>query len=372
MKYYIISGEASGDIHGSELILELKKYDKSAQIRFWGGDKMKSAGGKLIKHYKKISFMGFWEVFINLPKIINNLAFCKKDIKIFNPDVIIYIDYPGFNLRIAKWAKNNNYTNIYYISPQIWAWKESRIKIIKSCIDKMFVILPFEKEYYKVKHNYNVSYVKNSLIDKIKKFKELKKNDFFKKNKINYNTKIIALLPGSRKQEIKKMLPTFDKISRNYSKYLFVIAGVKEIDKKFYLKFIINKNVKLVFDQTYDILNNSFAAIVTSGTATLETALFGVPQIVCYKSNPISYFIAKKIINLKYISLVNIIMNKKVVEEIIQGDFNVNKISNEINKILDGKIRTNQIENYKKIEKKFTDEKHLANLGKDIVGFLKN
>ena len=236
----------------------------------------------------------------------------------------------------------------------------------------MFVILPFEKEYYKVKHNYNVSYVKNSLIDKIKKFKELNKNDFLKKNKINSNLKIIALLPGSRKQAIQKMLPPFDKISRNFSKYLFVIAGVKEIDRKFYLKYIKNINIKLVFDQTYDILNNSFAAIVTSGTATLETALFGVPQIVCYKSNPISYFIAKKIINLKYISLVNIIMNKKVVEEIIQGDFNVNKISIEMNKILKGEFRANQIENYLKIKKKFTDEKHLANLGKDIVGFLKN
>ena len=372
MKYYIIAGEASGDIHGSELILELKKYDKSANIRFWGGDKMKSAGGKLIKHYKKISFMGFWEVFINLPKIINNLAFCKKDIRKFNPNAIIYIDYPGFNLRIAKWAKKNNFTNIYYISPQIWAWKESRIKIIKSCIDKMFVILPFEKDYYKIKHNYNVSYVKNSLIDKIKKFKKLNKSNFLNKNKIKLNSKIIALLPGSRKQEIKKMLPTFSKISTNYSQYLFVIAGVKEIDKKFYLKYIKNKNIKLIFDQTYDILNNSVAAIVTSGTATLETALFGVPQIVCYKSNPLSYFIAKKIINLKYISLVNIIMNKKVVEEIIQGDFNINKISEEINKILDVNIRTNQIENYLKIQKKFTDNKYLGNLGKEIVGFLKN
>ncbi len=371
MKYYLISGEASGDIHGSKLMEDIKIYDNKADFRYWGGDQMKSQGGKLVKHFKNHSFMGFWEVLKNILSIIKNLKFCKKDIKLFNPDLIIYIDYPGFNLKIAKWAKKNNFKNIFYISPQIWAWKENRIKSIKRDIDKMFVILPFEKEYYKNIHNYEVTYTGNPLVKIINDELKLKSSKFLLKHDINNKNKIIALLPGSRKQEISMMLPTLIKVSRKFLKYKFLIAGAPGISENFYKKIIGDHNIKIIFNETYEILKISQAAIVTSGTATLETALFNIPQIVCYKSSLISYLIAKKIIKLKYISLVNLIMNKKIVNEIIQNKFTTEIIANELKSILNGKTRKKQLYNYSKLKKKLSDYEDIESIGKKIVSFLK-
>ena len=312
MKYYIIAGEASGDLHGSNLITELKKLDTDADFQGWGGDKMQSAGVNLGKHYRDLAFMGFTEVVKNLPTIFKNLQFCKQDILNYQPDVLILIDYPGFNLRIAKWAKQNNFFVIYYISPQVWAWKESRVKDIKKYIDKMLVILPFEKEFYK-KWDYDVVYVGHPLVEVVESFKL--KNESESESQ---SSNIIALLPGSRKQEIQRKLPVMLQTAAHFPEYNFVVAKAPGIEENFYNTFLSShKNVTTVVNQTYSLLSKAKAALVTSGTATLETALFGVPEIVCYKGSSISYYIAKKLIKLKYISLVNLIMNKEVVKELI-------------------------------------------------------
>ena len=333
MKYYIIAGEASGDLHGSNLIKELIKLDSSADFRVWGGDKMQHAGSKLVKHYRDLAFMGFAEVIKNLPTIFKNLKFCKQDIIQYQPDILILIDYPGFNLRIAKWAKQQGLKVIYYISPQVWAWKESRVKDIKKYVDKMLVILPFEKAFYK-KWNYEVDYVGHPLVKVIEKYKLQTTNynlDSYRKQ----TTNIIALLPGSRKQEIQKKLPVMLEVAKNFPDYHFVIAKAPGIDEAFYQDFLSPyKNVSSVIDQTYSLLSSAKAALVTSGTATLETALFGVPEIVCYKGGVVSYQIAKRLIKLKYISLVNLIMNKEVVKELIQDKFTVKNLQHELNELL--------------------------------------
>ena len=371
MKYYLISGEASGDLHGSKLMEDIKLYDKLAEFRYWGGDKMKSQGGTRVKHYKNHSFMGFWEVFKNIYTILKNIRFCKKDILIFNPDVIIYIDYPGFNLKIAKWAKNNNFKNIFYISPQIWAWKENRINSIKRDIDQMYVILPFEEDYYFKKHNHKVTYTGHPLTEIINAENKINSADFLKSNNISSNIKIIALLPGSRKQEIIKMLPLFVKVAQIFSDYKFIIAGSPGIDSEFYDKFIKKSNVKIIIGNTYKILKISKAAIVTSGTATLETALFNIPQIVCYKSSTLSYLIAKRIIKLKYISLVNLIMDENIVKEIIQHKFIIKNVAYELNKVLNGEFRQKQLSSYKRLNHKLNEFKIKDSLGKKITDFLK-
>ena len=332
MKYYLIAGEASGDIYGSQLIEEIQILDPNSEIRFWGGDLMRSKSDNLVKHYKETSVMGFFEVLKHLFKILKNINYCKNDILKFKPDKIIYIDYPGFNLRICKWAKEKGFTNHYYISPQIWAWKEKRINSIKKNIDHMHVILPFEKNYYKNKHEFDVHYSGHPLVNYINKFKS--DNDFFDKNSIDKSQPIIALLPGSRLQEIKKVLPVFLSIVNIFKSYQFVIGGVETIDKEKYDELTKNKNVKVIFNQTYNLLANANAAIVTSGTASLEAAVFRVPQVVCYKTSAISYFIGKMLVNIKYISLVNLILNNKVVDELVQGDLNSNNLKNSINKIL--------------------------------------
>ena len=327
MKYYIIAGEASGDLHGSNLIKEIQKLDSSANIRAWGGDKMKATGAKLVKHYKDLAFMGFAEVIKNLPAIFKNIKFCKNDISEFQPDVIIFVDYPGFNLRISNWAKQHNFKTVFYISPQVWAWKESRVKNIKKSIDKMLVILPFEKQFYE-KWNYEVEYVGHPLVEVIENFK---KNH----TGIKVSEKTIAILPGSRKQEIKAKLPVMLGATKNFPGYQFIIAKAPSIDDEFYEEFIKEyENVKTVTDGTYSLLMSSAAALVTSGTATLETALFGVPEIVCYRASNISYQIAKRLVKLKYICLVNLIMNKEVVKELIQNDLTPEKITSELKKIL--------------------------------------
>ncbi|HEY5371620.1 MAG TPA: lipid-A-disaccharide synthase [Hanamia sp.] len=327
MKYYIIAGEASGDLHGSNLIKELKQLDSRADIRCWGGDKMQATGATLVKHYKELAFMGFIEVVKNLPAILKNIQFCKSNISSFNPDIIIFIDYPGFNLRIAKWARENHFKTVFYISPQVWAWKESRVKSIKRDIDKMIVILPFEKEFYK-KWNYEVEYVGHPLVEEIENFK---KNH----PEIKRSEKTIALLPGSRKQEIKAKLPVMLSATKNFPDYLFFIAKAPSIEDEFYDSFIKEyANVKMIANDTYSLLMKSGAALVTSGTATLETALFGVPEVVCYKAGNMSYQIAKRLVKLKFICLVNLIMNREVVKELIQHDLTPEKITIELNKIL--------------------------------------
>ena len=319
MKYYIISGEASGDLHGSKLIEALKKKDIRAQIRCWGGDLMQNSGGKLVKHYKELAFMGFWEVITNLKTILSNIKFCKKDILAFSPDVIIYIDYPGFNLRISKWAKKKGFKNHFYISPQVWAWKENRVHQMKRDLDEVYVILPFEKEFFEEKHQFSVKYVGHPLLDRILQLK--KSTGFLTKNQLSETKPLIALLPGSRLQEIKKILPNYLTVTKFFPKYEFVIAGAPGISPHEYAHFLKDEEVKLIYNQTHDLLMHSKAALVSSGTATLETALFNVPQVVCYRSSFISYHIAKRLVKLKFISLVNLILNREVVKELIQNSF---------------------------------------------------
>lgn len=352
MKYYIIAGEASGDLHGSNLIKAIKVKDPGADIRCWGGDMMKAAGGTLVKHYKEMAFMGFLEVVANINRIFKNIAFCKQDILRFKPDVLVFIDYSGFNLRIASWAKAHQISTHYYISPQIWASREGRIKNIKRDIDAMHVILPFEKEFYENKHRYPVNFVGHPLIDAIGEVKRGEHKTFREQNQLDTQKPIIALLPGSRKQEVQKMLTLMLSVTASFPDYQFVIAGAPSLDREFYLPFLRSFPVELVFDQTYDLLSISHAALVTSGTATLETALFKVPQVVCYRANWISYQIAKRIITLKYISLVNLIMDQEVVRELIQDELNLKNLKKELSKILEGTERERQLEAYNELEKK--------------------
>jgi lipid-A-disaccharide synthase len=351
MNYYIIAGEASGDLHGSNLMKELYQKDDTANIRFWGGDLMQKTGGTLVKHYRELAFMGFAEVVMNLKTILNNIKFCKSDIEKFNPDVIIFIDYPGFNMRIAKWAKIKGIKTHYYIAPQIWAWKENRIKEIQRDFDKLSVILPFEKDFFEKKHNFPVEFVGHPLIDAIHN-KTTADVDTFRKEYNLDEKPIIAILPGSRKQEISKMLSVMLSVVDDFPEYQFVIAGAPSQEFSFYEQFLNGKNIKFVSNKTYDLLSNSFAALVTSGTATLETALFKVPEVVCYKGGWISYQIAKRIITLKYISLVNLIMDEEVVTELIQDECNTKSIKTELNKLLDANHRAKLLQKYDELEQK--------------------
>jgi len=360
MKYYIIAGEASGDLHGSNLIKELQKLDHAASIRCWGGDKMQEAGGELVKHYRDLAFMGFTEVLMNLRTILRNLKFCKEDILQFKPDTLILIDYPGFNLRIAKWAKQQGLKVIFYISPQVWAWKENRVKMMKQCIDKMLVILPFEKSYFKEKWNWDVEYVGHPLVEVVERHKVVFASEARQqgtRNKIS-DKPIIALLPGSRKQEIVKKLPVMLEVSKHFADHQFVVAQAPSVDDSFYKLFTQRfPNVSIAKDKTYDILMQSDAALVTSGTATLETALFGVPEVVCYRGSPISYQIAKRVIKVKFISLVNLIMNRLVVKELIQDELTVDNLKGELNQLLTNKERIATL------EKDYAELKNLLSQG---------
>ena len=352
MKYYIIAGEASGDLHGSNLMKALLKKDINAEFRFWGGDLMQNVSNTLVKHYKDLAFMGFLEVILNLRTIVKNLSFCKQDIATYNPDVLIFIDYPGFNLRIAKWAKQNKIKTHYYISPQIWAWKENRIKAIKRDVDKMYVILPFEKEFYEEKHNYPIEFVGHPLIDAIVDRNQIDEYDFRAQHELNEKP-IITLLPGSRKQEIRKMLSVMLSVVNDFPDFQFIIAGAPSQDFSFYKQYINNTNVHFISNETYDLLSVSTAALVTSGTATLETALFKVPEVVCYKSSWLSYQIGKRLVkHIKYISLVNLIMDAEVVTELIQNKFNTKNLKQELSLILDEYERTKFFVNYYNLEKK--------------------
>ena len=371
MKYYIIAGEASGDLHAANLMKAIVAEDPQADFRFWGGDLMQKVGGTLVKHYRDLAFMGFLEVLMNLRTITKNLAFCKKDITQFAPDVIIYIDYPGFNMRIAKWARQEGYKNHYYISPQIWAWKEGRIKAIKKDVDEMYVILPFEKAFYEDKHNFPVHFVGHPLIDEISARTPVVPENFRKEHHLD-DRPIIALLPGSRKQEIQKMLEIMLSITTDFPEYQFVIAGAPSQDLEFYEPFLKKNRVHIVMNQTYNLLDVAHAALVTSGTATLETALFKVPEVVCYKGGRISYEIAKRVINLDYISLVNLIMDKEVVKELIQTEFNTKTLKKALTEILEEEKRKALFDEYYKLEQKLGGVGASANTAKLIVNAIKS
>lgn len=338
MKYYIIAGEASGDLHGSNLIRALKQVDPQAEVRCWGGDLMEKAGGVLVKHYKEMAFMGFFEVVMNLRTIFKNLDHCKQDIETFQPDVIVCIDYSGFNLRIAKWAKSRGLRTQYYISPQVWASRAGRIAKIKRDVEAMYVILPFEEDFYKG-HGYPVHFVGHPLIDAIAHLEKKPAAQFRERHQLNADQPIIALLPGSRKQEVDKMLTIMLSVAHDFKDHQFVIAGAPSLDADFYRPFIKASHVQFLENRTYELLQHAHAALVTSGTATLETALFNVPQVVCYKANWLSYQIAKRIITLKYISLVNLIMGREVVKELIQAELNKKNLSRELSRILDPEHR---------------------------------
>ena len=334
MKYFVLAGEVSGDLHASNLMKNIGTIDPNAVFECWGGDYMKAQGGTIKKHIKDLAFMGFLEVIKNIRTIAKNFKLCMAHIEEFKPDTIVLVDYPGFNLRIAKKAKRLGYKVIYYISPTVWAWKESRVKTIKQFVDKMFVILPFEKEFYQ-KHNYEVDFEGHPLLDAIHNWKGSNSDQarFISENNLP-NKNIVALLPGSRKQELDKMLPMMVQLPERFPDHHFVIAGTSNLPKSEYQLYADKEKVQVVFDQTYNLLSVAEAAVVTSGTATLETALFGVPEVVCYKTSPVSYAIARMLVNIRFISLVNLIMDKEVVKELIQDKLLAENIEKELAAIL--------------------------------------
>jgi lipid-A-disaccharide synthase len=335
MKYYIIAGEASGDLHAANLMREIKLRDTKAEFRAWGGDLMQEQGAVLVKHYRDLAFMGFIEVIMHLRTILGNISVCKKDIAQWKPDAVILVDYPGFNLRIAPAVKELKVPVFYYISPQIWAWKESRVHKIKEVVDRMFCILPFEKDFYK-KHNYEVDFVGHPLLDAVKNWAGA---DAL----IEDGRKIIALLPGSRKQEIKTMLPMMMQAAKEFPNYRFVIAGAPSQPESFYRSVLEGEKAEIIFGKTYSLLKQSYAALVTSGTATLEAALFNVPEVVCYKGSSISYQIAKRLVKVKYISLVNLIMDEEIVTELIQQEMTVENMASELKKLTNEGQRRQQL-----------------------------
>jgi lipid-A-disaccharide synthase len=349
MKYYLVAGEASGDLHGANLMKALKERDPQAEFRFFGGDLMLAGGGTLVKHFANMAFMGFFEVAANLSTILKNLKFCKDDIAAWHPDVLILIDFPGFNLKIAEFAKNNKLLVCYYISPKVWAWNQKRVLRIKRIVDHLFCILPFEVDFYK-KWGMKVDYVGNPLLDAIADFKP--DPDFFKNHQVP-DKKIIALLPGSRKQEISRLLPEMIGVMDSFPDRQFIIAGAPSFNVEYYQQFFGDKKIPVLFNATYDLLNNAEAAIVASGTATLETALFNVPQVVVYKGHPISIGIARMVVTIKFISLVNLIMDNGIVKELIQQDCNPQTITAELNAILNDKsYRNNMLANYDQLDER--------------------
>ncbi|MCU0324548.1 MAG: lipid-A-disaccharide synthase [Spirosomaceae bacterium] len=368
MKYFIIAGERSGDLHGSNLVKAIKSSDNQAIIEAWGGDAMEANGAIIRKHYRELAFMGFFEVIKNLPKIFGFLNECKNQIEAFKPDAVVLIDYAGFNMRIAKWAKHKGYKVFYYISPKVWAWNQSRALKLKTNVDKLYAIFPFEVDFFK-KFDYQVEYVGNPLYDAIANYKP--NQNFCKENNLEHK-KIIALLPGSRKQEVENMLELMVSIKPQFPDFQFVIAGVDNLEKEFYEKFL-KKDTSLIFNQTYDLLTHSTAALVTSGTATLETALFEIPQVVCYKTSKISYLIGKLVIKVPFISLVNLVAQKEVVKELIQDELNSQNLATELKKItLNPESREKQIKDYHKIKSILGSTGASEKTGRRIVEFLKN
>jgi len=352
MKYFILSGEASGDLHGANLVKQIKRFDPQAEFRYWGGDLMEEVIGKQpLKHIKELAFMGLSEVLKNIGTIFKNIKLCKAQISDYRPDVVIMIDYPGFNLRIAEFVKKQNIKVFYYISPTVWAWKENRVKKIKAFVDEMFVILPFEEAFYQ-KHNYKVNYFGHPLLDEIEQYNKGNKPSeaVFKSTYDLDDRPIIALLPGSRVQEIKIKLPIMLSLVADYPDYQFVVSVAPTLDLELVQEIARGKDVKFVVNKTYDLLSYAYAGLITSGTATLETALFKVPQVVCYKGNAASYQIARRIINVKYISLVNLILDKEVVSELIQNDLTSQNLKIELDKILNPIHRKQLEKSYQALE----------------------
>lgn len=369
MKYYLIAGERSGDLHGANLIKGIKSYDPAAEFRGWGGDLMQQEGMDLVTHYQDTAFMGFFEVVKNLGTILGLLKKCKKDLMAYQPDVLILIDYPGFNLRMASFAKQQGLKVFYYISPKVWAWNQKRALKIKAVVDRMFVIFPFEIDFYK-RFQYEVEYVGNPLMDQIESFKP---DPLFLQNNQFEDKKIIALLPGSRKQEVSDMLDIMLTQAPLFPEYTFVIAAVRSLPESIYRNFAHIPNVKIVFEATYDLLHHAEAALVTSGTATLETALFGIPEIVCYKTSGISYAIAKKLIRVRFISLVNLIMDREVVRELIQGDLNPQLLENELRAIIEGGTkRSSMMEDFAVLKQKVGGSGASENAGRKMVQYLQS
>ncbi|NCA84205.1 MAG: lipid-A-disaccharide synthase [Clostridia bacterium] len=371
MKYYIIAGEASGDLHGANLMRHMAVEDPEAEFRVWGGDLMEQQRGTLVKHYRDLAFMGFAEVLSNLNTILKNIRFCKHDILAWKPDVVVLIDYPGFNLRIAAFAANQNIPVYYYISPQVWAWKKSRVKQIKKYVTRMFVILPFEKSFYK-NYGVDVDYVGHPLLDALQR------------EKVNFHTPadfraqhnldrrlIVAVLPGSRKQEIQRLLPLMLSAADTFPQYQFVVAGAPSIAPEFYQHAARGAAYKIIFGATHDLLHNAWAGLITSGTATLETALLDVPQVVCYRGNMLSFEIAKRIVDIKYISLVNLIMDRPVVKELIQNELTKGNIIDEFKKLLDHGQRRQILEDYKSLREKLGNAGASARTAKLMVEGLK-
>ena len=373
MKYYIIAGEASGDLHGSNLMRGLKQADPNFEFRFWGGDLMAAESENIVQHYKDTAIIGFWEVVKKLRRIFKNLKFCKRDILNYNPDVVILIDYPGFNFRIAEFAKSKDFRVFYYIAPKVWAWKESRVKKLQKYVTKLFIIFPFEIEYFK-RWNIDACYEGNPLTDLIDERLQNKKSveEFNAKNGLEYKP-VIAVLAGSRKQEIDYILPRVKKLVSDFPDYQFVLAAAPSIDKKIYEKYLSDCEMKVVFDQTYDTLMHCSVAIVASGTATLEAALLGARQVVCYGGSEISYQIGKLLVKVKYISLVNLILDKPVLKELIQHDMSAEKMRNEINDLLFNTARQKQItDDYSALREILGERGSTVRVAKAMVETLKN
>lgn len=371
MKYYIIAGEASGDLHASNLIRELKLADEKAEFRVWGGDLMKAQGAQLVKHYRDLAYMGFVEVVSHLPKILGNLKFCRKDLLNYAPDVLILVDYPGFNLRIAEFAASKGIRVFYYISPQLWAWKASRVRTIKKFVERMFVILPFEQEFYK-QHGVRADFPGHPLLDVIRPGMKLQERTaFLQKNGLSTKP-IIALLPGSRKMEVKSILSVMLSVTASFPDYQFVVAGAPALSPDFYAEVTEGSGVSIVFSQTYDLLSNSAAALVASGTATLETALMNVPQLVCYRGNPVSFAIAKRIVKVDFISLVNLIAGKEIVKELIQDDFTTGVLTAELRKILLPESKIRLTDGYSTVRQKLGGEGASARAAAAMVQYLMN
>jgi lipid-A-disaccharide synthase len=370
-RYYIIAGESSGDMHGANLMKSLQQHDPNAVFRFWGGDRMSALAGKPVKHIRELAFMGFMEVVLNLRTIVHNLRLCKDDIIRFKPDVLILIDYPGFNLRIAEFAHRKGFKVVYYISPQIWAWKQNRIRKIKKSVDKMLVILPFEKDFY-AGLGMKVEFPGHPLLDEVLPIrKSADYSEFIRKNQLPEKP-VVALLPGSRKQEVSRMLNDMMDVAVHFPDYQFVVAGLSGLGKDFYQHFSHSANISVVFDQTYSLLANSKAALVASGTATLETALFNVPQVVCYRANPVSYAIARRLVKVNYISLVNLIMDRPVLKELIQKGFNKEILKDELTRLLfDLAYRSSMQSAYLELENKLGGQGASDKAAKIIIGMIK-
>lgn len=367
MRFYIIAGERSGDLHGSNLVKYLAAQDELAEFRGIGGKRMQKANVVLAKHSSELSFMGFWEVVRHLRKIYRAFRFVYKDIRQFRPDAVILIDFPGFNLRVAKWAAKQSFKVIYYITPQVWAWKAERIYDLDASSDKMITILPFEPAFFN-DYDIEVENVNHPIVEEIREEKEIAPDE---KTAAISDKPVIALLPGSRRQEVKHILPVMSEVAKYFPEHQFVVAGISEIPRDFYERFISTDWVKIVYDKTYDLLKIADAALVTSGTATLETALFGVPQVVCYKGNRFSYWMARRMVDVPYISLVNLVLNQELVTELIQDELTSTNLKDELEKLLDEKKRAVMLEGYKEMERVLGEGSGSAQAAEIIKDYLK-